>query len=392
MTHYTDHDLAREFGRLIDRRCSDSVKWQIYDKDVLPMWVADMDFSSPEPVVRALRERVDHGVFGYGKEPSELRPVIVDRLQRLYGWQVAPEALVFVPGVVTGFNQAAHAVTSPGDGVLVQTPVYFPMLYTPGYVGCTLDEMELTRQPDGSYEIDFDAFEAVITDRTRIFLLCSPHNPVGRAFRRDELERMAKTCLRRNVVICSDEIHCDLVFSGHPHLPIASLDPEIADRTITLIAPSKTYNIAGLHFSVAIIQNAELREKYQAASAGLVGRPGILSAVAALAAYRDGQPWLDAVLRYLEANADYLAEYVNTQLPGVTMWRPEGTYLGWLDCREAGIDGPPHQFFLEQARVALNEGASFGRGGEGFVRLNFGCPRSTLYEALERMRVALSML
>jgi len=173
MTYYTDHDLDRELGRLIDRRCSDSVKWQIYDKDVLPMWVADMDFSSPEPVVRALRERVDHGVFGYGKEPSELRPVIVDRLQRLYGWQVAPEALVFVPGVVTGFNQAAHAVTSPGDGVLVQTPVYFPMLYTPGYIGCTLDEMELTRQPDGSYEIDFDAFEAAITDQTRIFLLCT---------------------------------------------------------------------------------------------------------------------------------------------------------------------------------------------------------------------------
>ena len=392
MTHHTDHDLEREFGRLIDRRSSDSVKWRLYDKDVLPMWVADMDFTSPEPVIRALRDRVDHGIFGYGKEPSELRPVIVDRLQRLYGWEVAPEALVFVPGVVTGFNQAAHAVTSPGDGVLVQTPVYFPMLYTPGNVGCTLDEMELTRLPDGSYEIDYDAFEAAITDKTRIFLLCSPHNPVGRVFRRYELEQMAEICLRRDVVICSDEIHCDLVFPGHPHLPIASLDPEIADRTITLIAPSKTYNIAGLHFSVAIIQNPELREKYQAAGAGLVGRPGILSAVAALAAYRDGQPWLDAVLRYLEANADYLSEYVNSQLPGVTMWRPEGTYLGWLDCREAGIDGSPHQFFLEQAGVALNEGASFGRGGEGFVRLNFGCTRSTLYEALERMRVALSML
>ncbi len=392
MTHYTDHDLDRELGRLIDRRSSDSVKWLLYDKDVLPMWVADMDFTSPEPVIRALRDRVDHGIFGYGKEPAELRPVIVDRLQRLYGWEVAPEALVFVPGVVTGFNQAAHAVTSPGDGVLVQTPVYFPMLYAPGNVNCTLDEMELTRLPDGSYEIDYDAFEAAITDKTRIFLLCSPHNPVGRVFRRDELERMAEICLRRDVVICSDEIHCDLVFPEYPHLPIASLDPEIADRTITLIAPSKTYNIAGLHFSVAIIQNPELREKYQAASAGLVGRPGILSAVAALAAYRDGQPWLDAVLRYLEANADYLSEYVNSQLPGVAMWRPEGTYLGWLDCREAGIDGSPHQFFLEQAGVAMNEGAAFGQGGEGFVRLNFGCPRSTLYEALERMRVALSNL
>ena len=392
MTQSSGHDPDRGLGRLVDRRFSDSVKWGLYDSDVLPLWVADMDFLSPEPVIRALRDRVDHGVFGYGKEPAELRPVIVERLQRLYGWQVAPEALVFVPGVVTGFNQAAHAVTSPGDGVLVQTPVYFPMLYAPGNVGCTLDEMELTRKDDGSYEIDFDAFEAAITDRTRVFLLCSPHNPVGRVFRQDELERMAEVCLRHDVVICSDEIHCDLVFQGYAHLPIASLAPEIADRTITLIAPSKTYNIAGLHFSVAIIQNAELREKYQAASAGLVGRPGILSAVAALAAYRDGQPWLDEVLRYLEVNADYVTEYVNSQLPGVKMWRPEGTYLGWLDCREAGIEGPPHQFFLQQARVALNEGASFGRGGEGFARLNFGCPRPTLYEALERMRGALLQL
>jgi cystathionine beta-lyase len=356
------------------------------------MWVADMDFASPEPVIRTLRERVEHGIFGYGMEPPELRDTIADRLQELYGWQVSCEALIFVPGVVTGFNLATRAVTTPGDGVLAQTPVYFPMLYVPGNIGGTLDEMELTRQPDGSYEIDFDDFESAITSRTRIFLLCNPHNPVGRVFRRKELERMAEICLRHNVVICSDEIHCDLLFSGHRHLPIASLDPEIADRTITLMAPSKTYNIAGLHFSVAIIQNAELRKQYQAAGAGLVGRPGILSAVAALAAYQDGQPWLDAVLRYLEANRDHLVEYVESQLPGVTMWCPEGTYLGWLDCREAGIDGATHQFFLDQARVALNEGASFGRGGEGFVRLNFACPRSTLYEALERMRAALLRL
>ena len=240
MTQSSGHDPDRGLGRLVDRRFSDSVKWGLYDSDVLPLWVADMDFLSPEPVIRALRDRVDHGVFGYGKEPAELRPVIVERLQRLYGWQVAPEALVFVPGVVTGFNQAAHAVTSPGDGVLVQTPVYFPMLYAPGNVGCTLDEMELTRKHDGSYEIDFDAFEAAITDRTRVFLLCSPHNPVGRVFRQDELERMAEVCLRHDVVICSDEIHCDLVFQGYAHLPIASLAPEIAERSITLIAPSKS--------------------------------------------------------------------------------------------------------------------------------------------------------
>jgi cystathionine beta-lyase len=392
MIRGSEHNPDYDFGRFVDRRPTDSVKWLLYGDDVLPLWVADMDFPSPQPVIDALRERVNHGIFGYGKEPPDLRPVIVERLERLYGWHIAPESLVFVPGVVTGFNLATHAVTSPGDGVLVQTPVYFPMLYAPGNAGCALDQMELTRLPDGQYEIDFDAFEDAITEHTRIFLLCNPHNPVGRVFHRDELEQMAEVCLRNDVVICSDEIHCDLVFPGHPHLPIASLAPEIADQTITLIAPSKTYNIAGLHCSVAIIQNAELREKYQTAGAGLVGRPGILGFAATLAAYRHGQPWLDAVLCYLEANRDYLVEYVNAHLPGITMASPEGTYLGWLDCRQAGIGDAPHNFFLEQARVALNDGATFGKGGEGFVRLNFGCPRSILHAALEQMRRALGSL
>jgi cystathionine beta-lyase len=253
--------------------------------------------------------------------------------------------------------------------------------------------MELTLEPNGSYSIDYDAFEAAITDRTRIFVLCSPHNPVGRVFRSDELERMADICLRHDVVICSDEIHCDLVFDGNQHLPIASLAPEIAARTITLMAPSKTYNIAGLQFSMAIVQDPELRARLKKAQAGLVAFPAdVLSYAAALAAYRDGQPWLDEVLRYLQANRDYLQEYAGEQLPGIAMWKPEGTYLAWLDCQQAGIPGNPHQFFLDQARVAVNDGASFGRGGEGFVRLNFGCPRSTLVEALERMKRALGTL
>jgi cystathionine beta-lyase len=378
--------------RFIDRRPTESTKWRTYSEDVLPLWVADMDFAAPEPVIRALRERVEHGIFGYGLEPPELRPVIVERLQRLYGWDVAPEALLFVPGVITGFNLATHAVASPGDGVLVQTPVYVPMLHAPAHAQCTLDQTELTQGPDGQYSIDFDAFEAAITARTRIFLLCNPHNPVGRVFRRDELERMTEICLRHDIVICSDEIHCDLVFPGHDHLPIASLAPEISERCITLMAPSKTYNIAGLHCSVAIIQNETLREQYQAAKVGLVARPGVMGFIAALAAYRDGQPWLEDILCYLEANREFLYQYVADRLPGVTMSRPEGTYLAWLDCREAGIPGNPHEFFLETAKVALNDGATFGQGGEGFVRLNFGCPQSTLAEALERMQSALLSL
>lgn len=381
--------MIYDFDRVIDRRSSDSHKWHRYAEDVLPLWVADMDFAAPEPVIEALRRRVDHGIYGYGSAPQELRSLVVERLQSLYQWQVAPEAVLFVPGIVVAFNLATQAVSCPGDGVLAQTPVYYPILYSPGFANCTLDAMELTRRPDGQYEIDMDAFEAAITDRTRIFILCSPHNPVGRVFRREELEQMAEICLRHNVIICSDEIHCDLLFPGYRHLPIAALDPAIAERTITLMAPSKTYNIAGLHISVAIIQNAELRERFQATCRGVVPPPDIMAYTAATAAYRDGQPWLDAALHYLHANRDFVFEYVKAHLPGVTMAQPEGTYLAWLDCRGAGLPGNPHQFFLERARVAVNDGAVFGRGGEGFVRLNFGCPRSTLVEALQRMTDAL---
>ena len=385
-------NAASNLDKVIERRNSDSAKWGYYDSDVLPLWVADMDFLSPEPVIRVLRERVEHGVFGYGMPPQELREVIVNRLEALYDWQVATEDLVFVPGVVVGFNMACRAVASPGDGVLLQTPVYHPMLYAPGNAGLTNDEMELTLLPDGSYEIDFEAFEAAITGKTRIFLLCNPHNPVGKVFRRDELERMAEICLRHNVTICSDEIHGDLILGDNRHLPIASLDPKIADHTITLIAPSKTYNIAGLKCSVAIIQNEQLREKFKATKKGLVPGINIMGFAAALAAYRDGQPWLEDVLGYLEANCDLLMEYVAAHLPGVSMSRPEGTYLAWLDCRQAGIPGNPYQFFLKKARVALNDGEIFGQGGEGFVRLNFACSRFLLLEALDRMRDALAAL
>ena len=381
--------MRYDFDRVLDRRHSDSEKWHHYADDVLPMWVADMDFVSPELVVHALQERVAHGVFGYGGEPQELCRVVAERMLSRYGWQVAPEAIVFLPGVVTGFNLACHAVTSPGDGVLIQTPVYPPFLSAPKNAGCTRDEMELTRQADGRYQIDFDLMERVITDRTRVFVLCNPHNPVGRVFTRDELQRMAEICLRRNVLICSDEIHCDLIFSGHQHTPIASLSPEVEQHSITLLAPSKSFNIAGLDCAVGIAPNPELRQKLQAAREGLVPGVNILGLAAGLAAYRNGQPWLDQVLTYLEANRDVLCRFVAECLPGVRVARPEATYLAWLDCRESGIEGNPYEFFLQRARVATNDGAAFGRGGEGFVRFNFGCPRSLMLQALERMSRAL---
>jgi cystathionine beta-lyase len=383
--------MSYDFDGVIDRLQTESHKWHKYPSDVLPLWVADMDFRSPEPVIRALRERVEHGVFGYGLEQPEFYEVFLDRLQKRYGWRVSRDAILLIPGVIPGFNVACRALTTPGDGLLLQTPMYPPILRVPENVGLSSDEMELSHPADGRYVIDFDRFETAIRERTRVFLLCNPHNPVGRVYRREELTRMAEICLRRGLWICADEIHCELTFSGQQHVPIASLDPEIADCTVTLMAPSKTFNLAGLKCSVAIIPNAALREKFVAAQADMVRAVNILGYTAALAAYRDGQPWLDELLRYLETNRDLVVEFARSRMRGVRMAPPEATYLAWLDCREVELPGDdPYSFFLEQARVALNDGKAFGRGGQGFVRLNFGCPRATLTQALERMAAALA--
>lgn len=388
-----------DFDQNIDRSRSDSLKWRYYQDDVLPMWVADMDFRSPEPVIRALKERVEHGIFGYpqsitGKpdELPELRQLIIERLETMYNWQIEPQDILFLPGVVKGFNLACHALATPDEALLIQTPVYAPILHAAETTGIQHQEMELSRQVDGSYNVDWEAFEASFSPQTRVFILCNPHNPVGKVFRQDELERFAEICLQRGVVICSDEIHNDLIFSGHRHIPIACLGPEVAQNTITLMAPSKTYNLPGLQCSIAIIQNQNLRERYLAARKGLLPWVNLMGLVAAEAAYRDGQDWLDQLMIYLEANRDYLYEYVQSELPDIKMGKPEGTYLAWLDCRQTGIEGNAYKFFLEKGRVAFNEGESFGRGGEGFVRLNFGCTRSTLKEALERTKRALSQL
>jgi len=271
----------------IDRRGTDSVKWGRYGEGVIPLWVADMDFRSPEPVIEALRARVEHGVFGYGIEPPDLREIVVERLLRRYGWRVLPEDLVFVPGVVVGFNLAAQAVCKPGESLLLQTPIYFPMLSVAEHAGLSMDQMQLT-QGEGGYGVDLDLMERTVSPTTRMFLLCNPHNPVGRAFTRAELEGMASICARHDLVICSDEIHSDFVYPGASHVPIASIDAEIANQTVTLIAPSNTYNIAGLECSALICTNADLREKIQHALRGLLCGVNALGMVAGAAAYREG--------------------------------------------------------------------------------------------------------
>lgn len=388
--------MKYDFDHLPNRRANPCEKWHKYAEDVIPMWIADMDFPSPEVVQQALRERVDSGDFGYPvgisgspKELVELRQLIVERMMARYAWRIAPGDIIFFPGVITGFNLACHALAAPDGGVLVQTPVYTPILTAASNTGCLPQEMELTRSQDGRYTVDWQAFRSALDDQTRLFVLCNPHNPVGRVFSEAELSRMAEACLERGVVICSDEIHCDLVYPGAGHIPIASLSPEIAQNTITLMAPSKTFNLAGLQCSFAIIQNADLRRKYLAARQGLVPWVNSFGIAAAQAAYQGGQEWLDQLLDYLVGNREALVDYVQTRLPAIKVAKPEATYLAWLDCREVNIAGNPSEFFLGSARVALGDGQAFGHGGEGFVRLNFGCPQPLLMEALERMKTAL---
>lgn len=381
--------MKYDFDRIIDRKGTDSIKWQRYGGDVIPLWVADMDFVSPEPIINALHERIEHRIFGYGGPGKELIEVIQERLKRLYKWNVHAEHIVFVPGVVTGLNLAFQLFARTGDGVLVQPPVYSHFITDPVVRGRELIDPPLTKSGD-TYEIDFDAFENAITSRTKMYVLCNPHNPVGRVFRSGELERLTDICLRHNILICSDEIHCDLLYPGHKHVPLATLDDEVAERTITFMSPSKTYNLAGLKCSLAIIKNPVLREIWMRGSEGLIPHVNIMGLTAALAGFRDGQEWLDQCMSYLTDNRDFLAGYVANKLPSLSMTRMEGTYLAWLDCRKSPISGNPYSFFLREAKVALNDGADCGKGGEGFVRLNFACPRKILNEALDRMADALN--
>lgn len=378
-----------DFDQLIERRGTDSIKWNFFDDDVLPMWVADMDFRSPQAIIDALQQRVEHGVFGYPEEPPQLREVVVDWIVHHYHWKVDSDALVFLPNVAVGFNLAIQAVGKQGTGLLYQPPIYFPILDVPKNARMEARPSELICTEDGHYEIDFDDVERAASENCSAFILCNPHNPVGRAFRHDELERLGQICLRHNMFICSDEIHADFVYDGRKHVPIASLDSELASRTITLIAPNKSFNVAGISCAIAVIPNPKLRQQLAEARRGLVQHVGIMSYVITEAAYTHGEEWLNKAVAYLEMNRNYLRQFVADELPRISMGPVEGTYLAWLDCCDLGLRETPHEFFLREAHVGMNDGARFGHGGEGFVRLNFATPRSNLTEGLKRMRRAL---
>ncbi len=351
------------------------------------MWVADMDFPSPPAVIEALHQRIDHGVFGYTITPQELTETVILTLRHDYGWEIESEWIVWLPGLVTGLNLACRATGEDGDDVLTTVPIYPPFLTAPKYSRRNLLTVPLV-ETGNRWVFDFDLLENAISPRTRLFILCNPHNPTGRVFSRKELTILSEICLRHNVIICSDEIHCGLVLDeDKKHIPTAALSPRISDRTITLMAPSKTFNIAGLGCSFAVIANPELRKSFQRAASGIVPFVNTLGYTAALAAYRDGGPWLEALLIYLRENRDMLERSI-AEMPGLSLNHVEATYLAWIDTQNSGIQNPAK--FFEDAGVGLFDGAQFA--GPGFLRLNFGCPRVTLKQALERMKNAMSKL
>ncbi|HQP29690.1 MAG TPA: PatB family C-S lyase [Deltaproteobacteria bacterium] len=380
--------MSYDFDTPIDRRNTDSLKWDIYrGRDVLPMWVADMDFASPPEVIAALKKRVDHGVFGYTLTPVGLKNTIIERLKTRHGWEARPEWIVWLPGLVTGLNVACRAVASPKDAVLTTTPAYPPFLSAPALAGCELITVDLPVR-NGMYQIDFEDLESAVTPRTRLFILCNPHNPTGRVFTRSELTRLAEICLSRDIIICSDEIHCDLILDiGNRHISMAALDQGIAQRTITLLSPSKTFNLPGLGCSLAVIPDEGLRKRFTDVMQGIVPHVNTLGLTAALAAYRDGEDWRLALIDYLRHNRNLVEAFVE-RTPGLAMSHVEATYLAWIDARDLGVKDACA--FFDQAGVGLSDGKDFG--GPGFVRLNFGCPRATLQRALERMAQAITGL
>lgn len=376
---------SSDFTHVVDRSGTYSVKWARREQqDVIPLGVADMDFKTPRPVIEALEARVRHGIYGYTLPWEELEATVVETLADKYDWEIEPGWIVWLPNLVSGLNVSCRAVGEPGDVVLTSIPVYPPFLAAPNNVERQLAVVPL-KQCGARWEMDLAAITGALADRTRLYMLCNPHNPVGRAFSKPELETLAELCLSHDIIICSDEIHCDFILdSGRSHIPLASLDEEIAANTITLMAPSKTFNLAGLGCGFAIIPDRALRLSFQHARAGLVPMPGVLGLTACQAAYQHGDTWLQALLEVLRSNRNLVTQTVE-EIPLLHMTPVEATYLAWIDVRPAGLEDP--LAFFAQHGLDLWDGAKFD--GPGFVRLNFALPESLLREGLRRLKQAM---
>jgi cysteine-S-conjugate beta-lyase len=388
-TGVSQRRLCVDFDTIIERRGTASYKWERYGPDVLPFWVADMDLPAPPAVLAALEARAAHGVYGYSLVPDSMIAAIQEHLRTRYGWDVTADSFVWLPGVVPALNLACRAFAAAGEIVLTVAPAYPPFLEAPGLQGRQLATAP-ARLARGRWELPLDELEAAVTPQTRALLFCHPHNPLGRVWSAAEVAAVVELCRRHELVLVSDEIHCDLLLEPGRHVPSVLAAAGASELTVTLMAPSKTFNLPGLNFAFAVIPDAGLRQRFAAAGAGLLPFPGCFAIAAAEAAYRQGGDWLAELLTYLRGNADRVESFVASELRGVTTTHVEATYLAWLDAREwraAHGGGDPARACL-QAGVALSGGGAFG-ADPGFLRLNFGCPRSQLDEGLRRLKVAL---
>lgn len=385
-----------DFDARINRRDSDSIKWNAYPEDVLPMWVADSDFMVPAPVREALKKRVDHGVFGYSApQRGVFREAVGHWMQSRFGWSARPEWITFSPGVVCSLALCVTTFTAPGENVLFLTPAYPPFFSVPKAHGRTPLGSSLICE-NGCYAINFSDLERKMAQpKTRMLFLCNPHNPTGRAFTRDELLRIGALALKHNLLVIADEIHCDYVFPDKHHIPFAGLSEELGMRTLTALSPSKTFNIADLHTSAVISANAGLLSRFERAAEGLSLHSSAFGLLALRTAYGECAWYADQAVAYIKENIDQAVAHINERIPGISACAPEATYLLWLDCRamcrENGwAQKDLERFFLKKAKLALNSGTDYGTEGEGFMRLNLACPRAVVLEALHRLDLAVS--
>lgn len=391
--------MKYDFDQIIDRRGSGAIKCdgleQWYgNSELLPMWVADMDFATPDFIIDAIKARLEHPIFGYTMEPERYRKAIISWIASHHNWQIESDWICYIPGIVKGIAMAMVSLLKAGDKVIIQPPVYHPFRNVATHNGFEVVENPLRRTESGSYEIDFENLKAVADSRCKMLILANPHNPVGILWSRETLVRLADFCLSRGIIVISDEIHCDMALWGKKHIPFASVSDKAAECNITFGAPSKTFNIAGIVTSYAIVPNESLREKFFGWMGGNeLNQPDIFAPIATVAAFENGEPWRVQMLKYVEENIEFTIDFCRKYIPQITPIRPEASFLVWLDCRELNLSHTELvELFENMAKLALNSGAIFGTQGEGFMRLNVGTPRSVLEQALQQLKAAVADL